>query len=479
MFVGTGSNVGKSILNTAFCRIFHHDGYNPAPFKAQNMSLNSFVTKKGLEIGRAQAVQAEAARVEPNEHMNPILLKPSGDKVSQIIIKGKPVGNKSAWEYFASNKDILFEKVKESFRILYSKYNPIVIEGAGSISELNLKSRDIVNMKIAKETNASVILVADIDRGGIFGSVYGTLELLEKEERKLIQGIIINKFRGDISLFKEGKKQLEKITNKKVIGIIPFFNDIYIDDEDSVSLKTTTSIFDSNKIKIAVVLLRHISNFTDFAPFEKIKTVHLYYAQTQKDIEDADIIIIPGSKNTISDIIHLKRLQLDKAIINSAKKDKMIIGICGGFQIMGKTILDPYGVESNCKEIPGLGILPIKTTLSKEKTTKQTGFYYKNYKNICSGYEIHMGITKADKEKPLNVLINGKTDGYILNEKCFGTYMHGIFDNETVLQDILNLFDKKSNISDFNSFKHRQYDLLAKLVRENTDIEYIYQNLRQ
>ncbi|NPA45500.1 MAG: cobyric acid synthase [Chlorobi bacterium] len=478
MFVGTGSDVGKSIINAAFCRIFVQDGYNPAPFKAQNMSLNSFVTKDGAEIGRAQAVQAEASGIKCNEHMNPILLKPSGEKVSQLIVRGKPKGNKSAYEYFSKGKNELFQIAIESFKKLEEKYNPIVMEGAGSISELNLKSKDIVNMNMALATDANVFLIADIDRGGVFGSVYGTLELLEKQERKLIKGIIINKFKGDVKLFEEGRKKLEEITKTKVVGIIPYFDDIYIDDEDSVSLARVNKTADKNKINIAVVLLKHISNFTDFAPFEKMQTINLYYAQNSQDIEDSDIIIIPGSKNTISDMLYLKKTGLDKAILKAVKNNKVVIGICGGYQIMGEFIEDPHNVEGNIEKIPGLGILPVTTILSKEKSTKQVEFYYKNYKEVCKGYEIHMGETKSTEQKPVNHLVKGGEDGFMLNEKCFGTYMHGIFDNNIVLQDILSFFDKNAENINFEDFKQKEYDRLADLVRQNVDMEYVYEVLK-
>ncbi len=477
MFAGTGSNVGKSIINAAFCRIFLQDGYNPAPFKAQNMSLNSFVTKEGLEIGRAQAMQAEAANIECNEHMNPILLKPSGDTMSQVIVRGKPVGNKSAYEYFSRNNRELFDIAIDSFNKLSEKYNPVVIEGAGSISELNLKERDIVNMRIALKTNAKVFLVADIDKGGIFGSVYGTLELLEEEERKLVKGIIINKFRGDIKLFEEGKNILEKICKTKVVGIIPYFKNIYIDDEDSVSLENINKNLSPGKINIAVVLLKHISNFTDFAPFEKLNSVNLFYANEPQDLKNADIIIIPGSKNTVSDMIYLKKTGMDKALIEAVNSDKTVIGICGGYQIMGKYIFDPFRVEGNVEKIPGLGILPVTTTLLKEKSTKQSSFYYKNYNELCKGYEIHMGNTEADEDRPLNVKTNGEKDGFMLNDKCFGTYIHGIFDNEIVLNDILSYHNKQNEIFDFNEFKNEQYDLLADIVRKNSDMDYIYEIL--
>lgn len=479
MFVGTGSDVGKSVINAAFCRIFKQDGYNPAPFKAQNMSLNSFATPDGLEIGRAQAVQAEACGIDCCVEMNPVLLKPTSDKVSQVILNGKPIGSQSAAEYFLrTDRENLFNEALKAFRKLNTQYNPIVIEGAGSISELNLKQKDITNMRIALETKADTYLITDIDKGGIFGSVYGTIQLLSPEERRLIKGVIINKFRGDIKLFEEGRKILEKLTGVPVVSIIPYYRDIYIDDEDSVVLDKKNASLSNDKINIVVVLLKHMANFTDFNVLERIPEVHLFYTNNADDILNADIVIIPGSKNTISDLQYLRKTGLAKAIITAHEKDKSVYGICGGFQMMGSEINDPDHIEGDIETIPGLDILPVKTTLTKEKLTEQCNFTFLNNKTECKGYEIHMGETVIDKHSCLCKINKGAEDGCYLNSKTWGTYIHGIFDNMPVITNIIKTVGGKEPVAfNINKFKDEQYNKLAKLVRENTDMEYIYKNI--
>ena len=476
MFVGTGSDVGKSVINAAFCRIFKQDGYSPAPFKAQNMSLNSYATADGLEIGRAQAMQAEACGIECSVEMNPLLLKPTSDQVSQVILNGKPIGNQSAKEFFMEgDREILFKEVIKSYSKLEAKYNPIVIEGAGSISEINLWKKDIVNMRVAVEANADTYLIADIDKGGVFASVYGSIELLPKAERSQIKGIIINKFRGDISLFEEGKNIIHELTGVPVVGVIPYFRDIHIDDEDSVIIDKKYGGNTPNLVNIVVVLLNHMSNFTDFNSLEQIPEINLYYSDKTKDIENADIIIIPGSKNTIHDLKILKQKGIDKAIIASQKKGKSVYGICGGFQMMGKSIADPLGVEGDIKEIKALNILPVKTTLTEVKTTEQCTYSYKNSNEICKGYEIHMGETTFDKQSPLCSISEIKDDGYFLNNKVWGTYIHGIFDNYIVIKDIIKIA-KGVDIKHFNleTFKDDNYNKLANLVRNNVEMDYIY-----
>lgn len=332
MFVGTCSDAGKSVINAAFCRIFKQDGYTPAPFKAQNMPLNSYATPEGGEMGRAQVVQAEACGVPPHTDMNPVLLKPTTDIGSQIILNGKPVGNVSAKEYFGSENrnEPLFREVIQAFRRLKQKYNPIVMEGAGSISELNLKERDITNMRMAIATGAATYLIADIDRGGVFGSVYGTIALLAPEERALIKGIIINKFRGDISLFEDGKRILEELTGLPVVGVIPFFRDIQIEQEDSVALDMKTNVYREGKINVAIILLKRMSNFTDFDVLEKDERFSPYYTQSIDEIDRADIILLPGSKNTIGDLKDLRSKRITEAIVRNYKAGKKVIGICGG-----------------------------------------------------------------------------------------------------------------------------------------------------
>lgn len=482
MFVGTGSDVGKSIINTGFCRILKQDGYTPAPYKAQNMSLNSFATPEGFEIGRAQAVQAEACGLDCHTDMNPVLLKPTNDKSSQVVLNGKPVGTQSAVEYFmGNNKMALFKEAKSAFYRLNKKYNPIVLEGAGSISELNLKDKDITNMRMAVETNAATYLIADIDKGGVFASVYGSIALLDEEERKQIKGILINKFRGDIRLFEDGKKIIEDLTGKPVIGVLPYFRDIHIEEEDSVSLEKKSTQSSNNKINCAVIILPRMANFTDFNVLEHDPRIHLFYTNNPLEIEAADIVIIPGSKNTISDLQELKQNGVAPSIIKAHKNGKKLIGICGGYQMMGEKITDPLGIEGDIKEISGLGILPVATSITKDKLTEQCSFSFKNNKKECSGYEIHMGATKAvTKENPLNVLTNGKTDGYVLNQNCWGSYIHGILDNSAVIEDLLSGFNSESNESfNYQEFKETQYNKLADVIRENVDLDLIYSHLKE
>lgn len=481
MFVGTGSDVGKSVINAAFCRIFKQDGYSPAPFKAQNMSLNSFATVDGLEIGRAQAVQAEACGIDCAVEMNPILLKPNSEISSQIVLNGKPIGNQTASEYFMeTDRHQLFEEVLKSYHKLETKFNPIVIEGAGSITEINLWDKDIVNMRVALAANADTYLIADIDRGGIFASVYGTMQLLPPEERKLIKGVIINKFRGDIKLFTEGKKMLEELIGIPVVSVIPYYRDIYIDDEDSVVLDKKKASLSENKINIVVVLLQHMSNFTDFNILEQIPEVHLFYTQSAEDILNADIVIIPGSKNTIADLMYLRKTGLAKAVIEAHKKDKSVYGICGGFQMMGTEISDPEHIEGNIERLAGLGILPVQTTLTSEKRTEQCHFTYRENENLCTAYEIHMGETKSENPSPLNKINKTLDDGYFLNSKTWGTYLHGIFDNISVIKDIIKTIDgKEPERFDTKEFKETQYNKLADFVRQNSDMEYIYSQLKE
>lgn len=480
MFVGTGSDVGKSVITAGFCRIFKQDGYTPAPFKAQNMSLNSYATPDGLEIGRAQAVQAEAAGVPCHTDMNPVLLKPTNDQTAQLVLHGRPAGNQSAWEYFMEDdKRALFEAVKQSFNRLSYQYNPVVMEGAGSISELNLRKKDITNMRMALHAGAAVYLIADIDKGGVFGSVYGTLALLPPEEKALIKGVIINKFRGDIRLFEDGKKMLEELTGVPVTGVLPYFHDIHIEEEDALALSLKHKRQMAGRINIAVVLLRHMSNFTDFNALEKDERVNLFYTDNPTELATADIIILPGSKNTIDDLIAIRNNGTARAITEAHKRNKVVIGICGGYQMMGTQIDDPFGVEGPAASMPGLGILPVTTVLTREKTTQQRSFRYRHQEKICSGYEIHMGDTHSKIPSPLNELSDGAKDGYFLSSRCWGTYLHGILDNDTVINDLLAQCGKVDVIKDFDykSFKETQYNKLAIHIREHLDIPAVYKAL--
>lgn len=481
MFVGTGSDVGKSVINAAFCRILKQDGYSPAPFKAQNMSLNSFATPDGLEIGRAQAMQAEACGLACQVEMNPLLLKPVSNAMAQVVLNGKPIGNQSAMEFFnGTDRDYLFAEVMKSYQRLASKFNPVVIEGAGSISEMNLRDRDIVNMRVALTTGAATYLIADIDRGGVFGSLYGTMQLLPEAERKLIKGIIINKFRGDARLFEDGRRMLEDLCKIPVVSVIPHFRDIYLDDEDSVTLDKKTATLATDKVNIAIVLLPHMSNFTDFNLLERMPGVQLFYSSDAGEIDQSDIVLLPGSKNTIADLHYLRKNGLAKAVIERHAAGKPVFGICGGYQMMGREIHDPQGLEGAPCSVPGLGILPVTTTLTAFKTTQQRSFSFMSEKSTCAGYEIHMGETTSSDPSPLCRFDDGTPDGYYLNDATWGTYLHGIFDNEAVLDAVLKRFKfyQPAAISP-QEYKDEQYNKLANLVREHTDMNVVYKSLTQ
>jgi adenosylcobyric acid synthase len=467
MFAGTGSDVGKSIVAAAFCRIFKQDGYHPAPFKAQNMALNSYATPDGLEIGRAQAVQAEAAGIPCHTDMNPLLLKPNSDHTSQVVLNGKPIGNKDAYDYWRrGSSEIDYRKeVCNAFDRLASRYNPIVMEGAGSIAEINLKDRDLVNMSMAQHAKADVILVGDIDRGGVFASVYGSIMLQSPEDRKRIKGIIINKFRGDMRLFDEGRKMLEDICGIPVLGVIPYYKDIYIDEEDSVALEQKHKQLADDKVNVAVVLLRHISNYTDFNTLERDPRVNLFYTNNTKDIEQADIIILPGTKSTLDDLLELRRNGCAQAIQRAHRDGKLVIGICGGYQMLGQTVNDPEGIEGSINSLPGLGLLPINTTMTQKKTTRQVTFLFDGQE--CQGYEIHQGVSDTD-------------EAILQTNHCIGTYIHGFLDNAPVIEHLLSKHvAQRSPLSaqSLTDFKDQQYDKLAAHVRQHVDMERIYQIL--
>jgi adenosylcobyric acid synthase len=484
MFVGTASNVGKSTITAAFCRLLRQEGYHPAPFKAQNMSLNSYVTAEGLEMGRAQVVQAEAAGVPCHVDMNPVLLKPTSDQGSQVIVNGKVVGNQSAYEYFQSdNRNALFAEAMRAYERLAARYHPIVIEGAGSISELNLKARDITNMRVALHTGADTYLIADIDRGGVFGSVYGTMELLSPEERKRIKGIIINKFRGDARLFTEGRKVLEDLTRVPVVGVLPY-HDIVVEEEDSVVLEQKRRFGAKGKINVAVVLLKRMSNFTDFDVLENDPRVNLYYTHQPTELEKADVIILPGSKNTMADLIDIRNNGAARAVIQAYHQGKMVIGICGGYQMLGQSVEDPLHVEGEVEYMPGLGLLPVQTVLAGHKTTLQCEFRFRENDAVCRGYEIHMGQTQTQGEAcPVGTFSDNRTDGYWLNDRCWGTYLHGILDNATVVEAILRTVGASAKMAseapfDYAAFKEQQYDRLATWLRDHLDVGYMIEGLR-
>ena len=483
MLAGTGSDVGKSIIAAAFCRIFLQDGYHPAPFKAQNMALNSYATPEGLEIGRAQAVQAEAAGVPCHTDMNPLLLKPSSDHTSQVVLNGRPIGNRNAYEYFRrEGREELRKEVHAAFDRLAVRYNPVVMEGAGSISEINLRDSDLVNLPMAMHAGADVILVADIDRGGVFASVYGSVMLLRPEERKHIKGILINKFRGDIRLFESGVKMLEDLCGVPVVGVVPYYKDIYIEEEDSVMLQTKNIRAGQGKVNVAVVLLRHLSNFTDFNVLERDPRVHLFYTNNTDELMKADIILLPGSKSTLSDLYELRRNGVAQAIVRAHREGAPVMGICGGYQLMGREVCDPDHVEGEIERLPGLGLLPVSTRMQGEKVTRQVRFRFLEDSAVCEGYEIHMGTTTplADVPvSPLNHLADGREDGYFVDRTCMGTYVHGILDNPSVIDYLLEPFaDKlKETAFDYKAFKEEQYDKLAAHVRKHVDLPLIYQIL--
>ena len=471
MFAGTGSDVGKSILAAAFCRIFLQDGYHPAPFKAQNMALNSYATPEGLEIGRAQAVQAEAAGIPCHTDMNPLLLKPQSDHTSQVVLNGKPIGTRDAYDYWRRDEGPeplqhldFRQEVCQAFDRLAASYNPIVLEGAGSISEINLRDTDLVNLPMAQHAKADVILVGDIDRGGVFASVYGSIALQSPEDRQRIKGIIINKFRGDLRLFEKGRRMLEDICEVPVLGVVPYYKDIHIEEEDSVSLEQKRRQLAEGKVNVAVVLLRHISNFTDFDTLERDPRVNLFYTNNTSDLQQADIIILPGTKATLDDLLELRRNGCAQAIQQAHRNGKMVVGICGGYQMLGLTVDDPDGLEGSITRLPGLGLLPIHTTITTEKTTKQVTFQFDG--QTCLGYEIHQGVSDTD-------------ESILFGDHCIGTYIHGFLDNPAVINRLLSDYVDTDQVEtlDPQAFKEEQYDKLAAHVRQHVDMERLYQIL--
>ncbi len=481
--LGTGSDVGKSVTSSALCRIFSNMGIKNAPFKAQNMSNNSFVTAMGGEMGRAQVVQAECARIEPHVDMNPLLLKPGGNSSSQMILDGKAVGNVTS-EEFRSDRSSLFKKVMKSLDRLRADYDLVVIEGAGSCAEVNLRDYDIANFRTAIYCNAPVLLVADIDRGGVFAQVTGTLALLEPMERALVKGIIINRFRGDATLFDEGLKFLENKTGLPVLGLVLFFDGIEIDMEDSLALDVAVdppAILHEGKINMAVIRLPHISNFTDFQLLEREADVNLSYLSRPRKLDGLDQLILPGTKNVRSDLAWLKKSGWQKEIAKFVKNGGRLCGICGGYQMLGSEVRDPLGVEDSAGESAGLGLLNVKTVLEREK--KLTRVRAKMVENSVpvSGYEIHVGKTRLGSSAlPMFQLSaeNGEepTDGArCANGKIWGTYIHGVFDTPQFRNYFLNVaspeFDgRPSSTATADSFKQSQYDLLAAHFAKHLDI---------
>lgn len=492
MIQGTASNSGKSILTAALCRIFKQDGYRVAPFKSQNMALNSYITADGLEMGRAQVMQAEAAGIAPDVRMNPILLKPTSDVGSQVILCGKAIGNRTAKEYW-SDKKALRPFIQQAFDSLANDYDIIVIEGAGSPAEINLKQDDLVNMGMAKMAHAPVLLVGDIDRGGVFASLYGTVKLLEPDEQDRIQGLIINKFRGDLEILRPGLDDLERLTDKPIIGVVPYAH-LDIDDEDSLSERLTAKDSSKAALQIAVIRLPHLSNFTDFASLERMSAVSVRYVDTPKQLDGVDFIIIPGTKSTIDDLKWLRTSGLEAKIQRLHHEGTPVLGICGGYQMMGRHLHDPEGVEGG-GSIAGLGLLPTETSFRAQKTTTQAtgkilspgGIFHDLTGVPTIGYEIHMGdTTLLDGAVPFQQLMRENelvTDGCCAGD-AYGTYMHGVLDTPEVLEPLIRALLARKGISasditvfDPVQYKEEQYDKLADMVRSALDMDRIYQIL--
>ena len=479
---GTGSEVGKSVVTTALCRYFANKGISVSPFKSQNMSNNSGITSEGLEMGRAQIVQAEAAGIPPHVDMNPVLLKPTSDVGSQVILLGKVFEDNTAVEYHAK-KDHLFSMSRAALDRLRRKYDLIIMEGAGSCAEVNLMQHDIVNFPMAEYAGANVILVADIHKGGVFAQIVGTLECLSEKQRNQIKGFVINRFRGDISLFKEGIKWLEKKTDKKVFGVLPWFNHINIEAEDSVVIENLP-VFFKKKCKspaIAVIRIPHISNFTDFDPLSCLNGINLYFVEKPQDLKPFEAVILPGSKNTRSDLKWMNKLGWSKRLKEFAEQGGHILGICGGYQMLGHYVYDPKGLEGLPGKEKGLSLLPVETVLNAPKTTTLTRFSWQSIAG--TGYEIHMGHTKRLKGEPMfnilgqNNVVCKKEDGCIAcNSRIMGTYLHGIFDTPGITKLWLNsigLSGIKVSKSHGLTARDKEYDLLADHFEKYIDIEGI------
>jgi adenosylcobyric acid synthase len=489
MIQGTGSGVGKSILTAAICRYFFKSGYKVAPFKAQNMALNSYVTKNGDEMGRAQVFQAEACGISPDVLMNPILLKPSGDNNSQVILMGKPSESRNAKNYYAHHEKHK-EVVLSALQKLREEYDLVIIEGAGSPAEINLKKWDLVNMFIAEQSDTPVIIVGDIDRGGVFAWMKGTYDLLTQSEKNRVQGFIINKFRGDVDLLLPGVKQFEEMVSKPVLGIVPYSKNLVVDEEDSIpkwSYSAETGA--EGALDIAVIWTPRISNFTDLSPLAYDPSISVRYIDHPSQLGNPDLIILPGSKNTIDDLIHLKQQGMEKAVLSSHKNGSLIMGICGGFQMLGNIICDPKNVEGKNIESAGLGLFDFETTFESEKLTRQVELITVessifNPGLTCQGYEIHMGRTTF--KTPYQSLFTSPVDENpmnfgIINQggTVLGTYLHGFFDNNLFRQTLLFYIREKRNIDkpskpfDFTQFRQNELDRLSDLLTNSVNMKEI------
>ena len=479
MVQGTMSGAGKSLLCAALCRIFAQDGYRTAPFKSQNMALNSFVTRDGLEMGRAQVVQAQAAGVEPDVRMNPILLKPSSDIGSQVIVNGEVRGDMPAKEYFRRKK-ALIPDILRAYDGLASEFDIIVIEGAGSPAEINLKADDIVNMGLARLVAAPVLLAGDIDRGGVFAQLYGTVELLEPDERARICGLIINKFRGDVEILRPGLAMLEEKTRLPVVGVVPYLK-VDIEDEDSLSER----LQQKNAVKpldVAIVRLPHISNFTDFMPLEQHPLLGVRYVQAARELGMPDLIILPGTKNTVNDLLWLRQCGLETAVQKLARRGTPVLGVCGGYQMLGGMLDDSAGTESGRPQtLRGLELLPTRTVFTLEKRRAQvTATAAAPFAGAAlTGYEIHTGRTTVEGA-PFCTLADGTTDGCVQGS-VFGTYLHGLFDSGELTEKLAALLCRRKGLAPetaapltMQAYREQQFDLLADGVRRALDMSAIY-----
>jgi adenosylcobyric acid synthase len=493
MVLGTSSHVGKSLLTTALCRIFAQQNYTVAPFKSQNMSLNSAATVEGLEIGRAQALQAEAAGIAPSVHMNPILIKPSGDCSSQVIVRGKIWGQISAVDYHQRRVEELMPLVRESYQTLASKHQVIVLEGAGSPAEINLKQHDIVNMRMAAMADARCLLVGDIDRGGVFASLLGTVELLEPEERERIRGFCINKFRGDLNLLAPGLRMIEERLNKPCLGVVPYLPALALEEEDSVGLPPVARSGWGQKqntldrpLRIAVIALPSFSNFTDFDSLRAEPSVDLIFCRSAEFLTNADIVILPGSKQTMSDLEWMIAQRFDRAV-HLHVKTGLVVGICGGMQMLGEELDDPEGIEQQGR-VSGLGLLPIRTEMQADKVTRlcsgviQTLFGQPVQEDLVAGYEIHVGKTLYhDHAEPFATMQGGNPDGCVSTDhRVLGTYLHGIFDKDGFRHQFLKTtrtFFQLDPLSTFNPWttqRQESLDRLAHQVSTSLDMQSIF-----
>lgn len=479
MVQGTMSGAGKSLLCAALCRIFKQDGYKVAPFKSQNMALNSYVTRNGMEMGRAQVMQAEAAGIEPDVRMNPVLLKPSSDIGSQVIVLGEVRGQMTATEYY-EYKNSLMPEVMKAYNELAERNDIIVIEGAGSPAEINLRENDIVNMGMAEAAGAPVLLAGDIDRGGVFAQLYGTVKLLTEDEQKRIAGLIVNKFRGDIDILAPGLKMVEEKTGIPVLGVVPYIR-VDIDDEDSLAPRLNAKS-EVKPLDIAIIRIPRMSNFTDFAPLEAHEVIGARYVQSAEELHNPDMVIIPGTKSTMDDLLWMRQNGIESAIQKLASSGTPVLGVCGGYQMMGEKLQDPHHIEGDLEEMHGMGLLPTETTFTNLKTrTRFTAdVKAKDFEGAkLDGYEIHMGesIVKGD---PFLTLENGKDDGCACGTN-FGTYLHGLFDTGELTEKLVKYLCDRKGIEyseaapiSHSAYVEKQYDILADGVRAAMDFDKIY-----